>query len=234
MVKQRMDNPTARAQWVKDQLQSLKPGLKLLDAGAGERQYHQYCGHLEYTSQDSECYVPDQQGVGLHMPKWNYDSIDIRSDIIAIPRPDQSFDAILCTEVLEHIPDAVPAVKEFSRLLKPGGILLLTAPFCSLTHFAPFHYSTGFSKFYYEHHLPAHGFRIESITPNGNYFDYLRQEILRLPSVAQQYAGVKKRSLKERIMTKLFAKHLSKLSDSDTGSSELLAFGFHVRAVKLD
>jgi ubiquinone/menaquinone biosynthesis C-methylase UbiE len=230
----KLANEAARAEWVRVQLESLKPGLKLLDAGAGERQYHKYCGHLEYTSQDSECYVPDDKGAGLQMPKWNYDSIDIRCDIIKIPRPDRSFDAILCTEVLEHIPNAVPAIVEFSRLLKPGGILLLTAPFCSLTHFAPFHYSTGFSKFFYEYHLGAHGFRIESISPNGNYFDYLRQEVLRLSSVAQQYAGVGKRSLRERIITKLFAKHLEKLSEQDTGSSELLAYGFHVRAVRLD
>lgn len=39
-----------------------------------------------------------------------------------------SFDLILCTEVIEHIADSVSAIKEMYRLLKPGGILILSTP----------------------------------------------------------------------------------------------------------
>lgn len=66
--------------------------------------------------------------------------MNILSDITTILELDASFDAVKCIEVFEHIPEPVKAVKEFSRILKPGGILILTAPFCSLTHFAPYYF----------------------------------------------------------------------------------------------
>lgn len=40
-----------------------------------------------------------------------------------------SFDCILCSEVLEHIPDDAKAVSELRRVLKPGGALIVTVPF---------------------------------------------------------------------------------------------------------
>lgn len=43
--------------------------------------------------------------------------------------PDEKFDIIVCTEVLEHTLDPFSAVKEIYRLLKSGGVLLLTVPF---------------------------------------------------------------------------------------------------------
>jgi len=63
--------------------------------------------------------------------------VDVISDITSIPLPDASFDACLCTEVLEHLPHPIEALRELARLLRPGGRLILTAPFCSLTHFSP-------------------------------------------------------------------------------------------------
>ena len=58
-------------------------------------------------------------------------------------RPD---DQIMCIEVLEHAPASTDALREMSRLPKPGGILLVTAPFCSLTHFAPYFYHTDYGR----------------------------------------------------------------------------------------
>jgi len=56
----------------------------------------------------------------------------------------------MCIEVIEHVEDPQLVFKEFSRLLKKDGVLILTAPFNSLTHYSPYHYATGFSKFYYQ------------------------------------------------------------------------------------
>jgi len=72
------------------------------------------------------------QSSGLHPADWDNEWLDIVSDITSISVDDESFDCILCTEVLEHVPDAVAAIREFSRILKPGGILIITAPFCTL------------------------------------------------------------------------------------------------------
>src|SRR5674476_1266665 len=70
--------------------------------------------------------APDE---GLQTKGWDTTRIDLVSDITAIPAPDASFDAILCSEVLEHVPEPTHALDEFTRLLKPGGVLILTAPF---------------------------------------------------------------------------------------------------------
>jgi SAM-dependent methyltransferase len=49
-------------------------------------------------------------------------------DATALDFSDASLDAILCLDVLEHVPDFLAALREFARVLKPGGALLLTVP----------------------------------------------------------------------------------------------------------
>lgn len=126
-------------------------------------------------------------GKGLQTDKWDISRIDLVCDLTNIPESAASFDAILCSEVLEHVPEPTHALDEFARLLKPGGKLILTAPFASLVHFAPYHYCTGFSPYWYEYHLPQRGFIIEELTTNGDYFGYCYQELARLGSTARRY-----------------------------------------------
>ena len=224
-------NEQSRIDWVAQELKKIPAGLTILDAGAGEQQYKKYCSHLNYVSQDFAAYNPTSDQHGLQMGSWDYGKLDIVSDIVSIPRPDQTFDAILCTEVFEHIPDPIAAVKEFSRLLKPGGILILTAPFCSMTHFAPYHFATGFNRYFYETHLSLNGFSIGSITPNGNYFSYMAQEINRMPHVAINY-GLSKINFLGKLAISYLHKNLVKWASSDDQSSELMCFGYHVVAMK--
>lgn len=42
--------------------------------------------------------------------------------------PEGQFDALLCTEVLEHVVDPFAAVREMRRIVKPGGYILITTP----------------------------------------------------------------------------------------------------------
>jgi ubiquinone/menaquinone biosynthesis C-methylase UbiE len=114
------------------------------------------------------------------MKSWNTSLIDLISDITEIPVPDASFDDVLCSEVLEHVPEPTHALDEFTRLLKPGGTLILTAPFASNVHTAPYHFCSGFSKYWYEHHLSARGFEIRELIANGDWYALLHQEITRL------------------------------------------------------
>lgn len=227
----RKSNEENRKEWVKEQLSQLPAGTRLLDAGAGEQQYRKYCSHLNYISQDFSKYNHQELKSGLQMDKWEYGNIDIVSDIISIPQPDSSFDAVLCTEVLEHVPDPVKAIEELARLLKRGGKLIITAPFCSMTHFAPYHYSSGFNSYYYEYHLRRLNFSIEIISFNGNYFDYLDQELRRVDHIALKYNDQKPSWLEYQAL-KLVRKMTNRFARSGNKSEELLTLGIHVTAIK--
>ena len=176
---------------MKKTLATLPAGLRILDAGAGELKNRQHCVHLNYISQDFCQYEGKAAGEaineGLQAESWDTSRINLISDITSIPELDASFDAILCSEVLEHVPEPTHALDEFARLLKLGGTLIITAPFASLVHMAPYHYCSGFSRYWYEHHLPLRGFMIKELTPNGDWFAYCQQELLRLGSTARRY-----------------------------------------------
>ena len=224
-------NEETRHAWVAQKLADLSPGSRILDAGAGEQPYRQFCSHLRYVSQDFAQYESTVSNTGLQMAKWDYGRLDIICDITAIPEPDGSFDAVMCLEVLEHVADPLSVIHELSRLVRKGRRLIASAPVCSLTHFAPYHFSTGFSRFFYEKHLPENGFRVLEVTPNGNYFEYLAQELRRLEDVAMKYGRMRPGRLERGAITRLL-KMLQRFSSHASGSDELLAFGFQVIAEK--
>jgi len=224
-------NEAVRKEWLSNTLKKLPKGLRLLDAGAGELANKFFCGHLDYISQDFCQYEGSGDNRGLQTGSWDTKKIDIIGDITNIPEEDESFDVILCTEVLEHLPNPVEALIEFQRLLKKSGILILTAPFCSLTHFAPYHYSTGFNRYFYEYHLEGLGFKLENIKTNGNFFEYLGQEIHRIPSMADKFT-MQKASRMERFAMKIVLTMLERFSKNDTTSDEVLCFGYQMIAIK--
>ena len=223
-------NETARVKWIEETLRKIPEGLTILDAGAGESQFKKFCGHLKYIAQDFGEYQGAGE-IGLQTGTWDNSKLDIISDILSIPLPDHSVDAIMCTEVLEHIPDPLGAIREFSRLVKPGGYLLITAPFASLTHFAPYHFASGLSRFFYEKHLPDNDFKITDLQLNGNFFEYVAQENRRIKSIAAKYAD-KNLNIFDKIIIHLNLHLLQKLSARDKGSEELLCYGIHIFARK--
>lgn len=224
-------NESTRQEFIKSTLLGLPPGLRLLDAGAGEQQFKKYCHHLNYVSQDFAQYDGLGDSAGLQTGTWDNSNLDIISDITEIPEPDASFDVILCSEVFEHLPNPVLAIEEFSRLLKAGGQLIITAPFCSLTHFAPYHFYTGFNRYFYEKHLVDNGFKIITLEHNGNYFEYMAQEVRRIEGIAKQYAGKSIRFI-EYLSMGMVLKLLNRMTKVDRGSKELLHFDFQVIALK--
>lgn len=224
------DTSHVRIDWVIKQLKDLPEGLRILDAGAGERRFKPFCDHLRYVSQDFGEYMGGDQSSGLHPADWDNEGLDIVSDISQIPVDDESFDCILCTEVLEHVPDAVAVIREFSRILKPGGILITTAPFCSLTHFAPYHFS-GYNHYWWSYHLPNNGFDIELMEANGNWFKFVAQELTRVRTVGNIY-GTKLLGLLTRVAAVPFILLLAIMEKKSVGSEEMLCFGYMIRSRK--
>jgi SAM-dependent methyltransferase len=224
-------NEATRVAWLERALKEIPKGARILDAGAGEQRFKSFCAHLNYVSQDFGKYdgVGDQSG--LQTGAWDQSGLDIVSDITAIPEPDSSFDAIMCVEVLEHLPAPILAIKEFSRLLRSGGELIITAPFCSLTHLAPYHFYTGFNRYFYEMHLPASGFEIVELAENGNFFEYLAQEIRRIPEMATIYSREQPLET-EQAAAQVLLRMLGRFSEKGQSSAEMLHFGYHVRARK--
>lgn len=226
------NNEQNRVTWLKKVLGQIPTGFRILDAGAGEQQFKRFCSHLDYIAQDFAQYDGKGDTKGLQMGPWDHGKLNIVSDITEIPEPDASFDAIMCIEVFEHLPNPILAIKEFSRLLKSSGILIITAPFCSLTHFAPYHYSTGYNSYYYKKYLKEYNFEIIELSANGNYFEYLAQEISRIPYVSDQFCKDRMNFL-EIIGVRIILKMLERFSRKDKGSKDLLCFGYHVLATKV-
>jgi ubiquinone/menaquinone biosynthesis C-methylase UbiE len=224
-------NELFRIKWLEETLKKIPAGARILDAGAGELAQRKFCSHLNYVSQDFSLYSGVGDGKGLQTGTWDQSKLDIISDITAIPQPDGSFDAIMCIEVFEHIPNPIMAIKEFSRLLKPGGILIITAPNTSLTHFAPYHFYSGFNKYFYEMFLNQNNFEIIEIVANGNYYEYMAQEIWRIPDIAQKYSGSKK-NIFQKLILFLVVFLLNRYNKQDKGSGELLCFGYNILARK--
>ena len=105
----------------------------LLDVGCGEMPFRSMLpAGIRYTGIDV------QQAVDFGM----HDHDEIRMfDGRSIPFPDNRFDAVLCTEVLEHAEDPEALIAEMLRVLRPGGTMLATVPFSARVHYAPHDYN---------------------------------------------------------------------------------------------
>lgn len=76
------------------------------------------------------------------------------------------FDCILCTEVLEHVPDPVIALQEMRRVTRPAGILLLTVPLSEQLHEEPYDFYR-FTRYALIDLLGNTGWRVKRIHERG-------------------------------------------------------------------
>jgi ubiquinone/menaquinone biosynthesis C-methylase UbiE len=225
-------NQFNRDKWVEKVVKTLPKNSTILDAGAGELRYKSICSHLKYTSQDFAQYNGIGDGKGIQYGNFDNSKIDIVSDIVSIPLPDECFDTILCAEVFEHLPQPIEAIKEFNRILKKDGKLILTAPFASFTHMAPYHFYTGFTRYFYEQLFKENGFNILEIYFNGNFFEFLSQELRRLPEMIEKYVPTDNDVSLDTNSINTLLKTLKICSNNDIGSNEFSCFGIHVLAKK--
>jgi SAM-dependent methyltransferase len=70
-------------------------------------------------------------------------------------------------------------VQELARILRPGGVLLLTAPLGSGIHQEPYHFYGGYTPYWYQKFLAEAGFEHVSVTANRGFYRFFAQESLR-------------------------------------------------------
>jgi len=175
-------NVLNRDAWIESQAERLPQGSRILDAGAGSCPYRDFFSHCEYKAQDFTSLSDEQLSGG------QYGQIDYVCDIASIPVPDASFDAILCSEVLEHLPEPIKVINEFARILKPGGKIIITAPLGSGLHQEPYHFYGGYTPFWYERFLGDAGFDAVKVEENAGSLRACGQESMRFIQLSKPFS----------------------------------------------
>ncbi len=114
------------------------------------------CGNMPYKRLFSyERYI----GIEYGDPNLSTDEMIYVQDS-SIPFPDGYFDTIICTQVLEHVPDPEAILAEFQRVLKTGGRLLLSVPMTWAEHLHPHDFRRFTPEGLYQL-LSRHGFDVK-------------------------------------------------------------------------
>ncbi|MBI5865088.1 MAG: methyltransferase domain-containing protein [Planctomycetes bacterium] len=225
-------NARNRDKWVERMAASVPAGARVLDVGAGACPYKPLFSHCRYFSHDFCQY--EGTAAGPLRERWEYGRIDYVGDITAIPAESESFDVILCTEVLEHVPEPIAAIREMVRLLRPGGRLLLSAPLGSGLHQQPHHYYGGYTPHFYRKFLGDAGLEIVAISPNGGFYRHLLQELRRAAELIQKHRRYSRWHpaywLLQVGFRTLLPKWLARLDDEQL--IEEFTVGYHVEARK--
>jgi len=190
----KLNNQFERDDFVIEQLARLPAGALILDAGCGSQRYREHCGHLNYKAQDFGQYKSDlKQMIGgdVEGPDgYPYGKLDYVGNIWDIDEKSETFDAILCTSVLEHVPYPTETLREFSRLLKSGGTLILTAPGTCFRHMDPYFFFAGFSDRWFEKFLTENQLEIKELKPQGDYYSWLAVEMARTAMTHSIFAKI--------------------------------------------
>jgi ubiquinone/menaquinone biosynthesis C-methylase UbiE len=97
------------------------PGEAVLDAGCGTGLNLR---HLPAGSVGLDINPRNLEAVKARVP----DCRPVLGDLEAMPFGDATFGTVLCSEVLEHVPDPSRALSEIHRVLRPGGVLIGSVP----------------------------------------------------------------------------------------------------------
>lgn len=117
---------------------------KILDVGCGSKPYRSL--------------FPDSIYIGMEISRKNKNA-DCYYDGQHFPFSNEEIDSILASQVLEHVFNPDEFLSEINRVLKIGGMLLLTVPFVWDEHEQPYDYAR-YSSFGLQHLLKTHGFEI--------------------------------------------------------------------------
>lgn len=115
---------TAELAVIRDRVQQMiPPGCKVLDVGCGAGELLD----LLHREKGTDCYGADISAVAIEAVRKRGFHGEV-ARLPALPFDSDAFDALVCTETLEHVTDVRRSVQEFSRVLKPGGLLIISVP----------------------------------------------------------------------------------------------------------
>ncbi|HMQ34138.1 MAG TPA: class I SAM-dependent methyltransferase [Chloroflexaceae bacterium] len=134
---------------------------RALDLGCGARPYMELFGHVE-------------QYVGLDLP--DVPAADVHGDGQTLPFQSASFDTVLCNEVLEHVPEPARLLREAARVLRPGGVLLLTTPQTWGLHHEP-HDFYRYTRYGLRHLAAQAGLEVLEVAPTSGLWATLAQRL---------------------------------------------------------
>jgi SAM-dependent methyltransferase len=137
---------------------------RVLDVGCGHQVYREWFEAEQYVGSDIT--LEDS-------------SPDILAASARLPFAANTFDAVLCTQVLEHVPNPFETMAEIARLLKPSGYIVLTAPQAWRLHEIPHDYFR-YTRFGLAHLAQSNGLRVIQIQPQGKAWAHLGQTFLNL------------------------------------------------------
>lgn len=112
------------------------PGSKVIDVGcgAGRHSFEAYRRGADVIAFDQNAEeladvdtMLQAMGQAGEAPKSAKAQVVV-GDALALPYPDGTFDAVIASEILEHVPDDDAAIAELIRVLRPGGTLAVTVP----------------------------------------------------------------------------------------------------------
>ena len=132
---------------------------RVLDLGCGSRPYEN-CFNGRVTR-----WVGADYPASGHPPATR---VDVFADAMKLPLADQAFDSVLCTQVLEHVPEPLELLRESFRVLLPGGHLVLTAPQYNGLHGEPQDFYR-YTKYGLQHLAEKAGFLVKHIVPIGGF-----------------------------------------------------------------
>ncbi len=117
-----------RARWLIDKL-DIQKGDTILDAGCGDGFYlflvSQVNSKTQLIGADFEILSLESAKLKLRSKKIKLLKVDLTKKI---PFPANKFDKVVLSEVIEHLPDDVWSLKEINRVIRPGGVLVLSVP----------------------------------------------------------------------------------------------------------
>lgn len=140
---------------------------RILDIGCGIKPYQNlFAGAKEYIGADIE-------GGGHASSSKN---ADVFFDGVKLPFPDNSFDVVLCTQVLEHTQEPYVLLQEMSRVLVPKGDVFITMPFVWNEHEIPYDFKR-FTRYEHQRVLASVGFDVLNIKATCGVFSTCGQLI---------------------------------------------------------